>query len=159
MPNTATDSVSDGSSTIQSSFADPRKYTDTIRYGFHGVIERRTASGDSAALGAEPLPLRPVLDPPIVADSGRSSATYPESMYVELANSPQFLAEVDEEAIRRFDLMPIEHWMKDAFVLLKRGGGRTAPRREPPDRDEGCSRSSTAMRAHPPSSASRPVSA
>lgn len=115
----------DMSSTIQSSAANPQKYTDTIRFGFMGVVEEAARLGRGLPRWAQNLFL---YDQFWILRSSQTNAvrqaTYPESMYSELQELlPMFLGHVDDEAIAGFNLMPVAPWMREALLLAKRGGG------------------------------------
>ncbi|HKT56990.1 MAG TPA: CDP-glycerol glycerophosphotransferase family protein [Microbacterium sp.] len=129
----------DASSTIQSSFADPRKYTDTIRYGFHGVIAEAERLGRPLPRWTQNLFL---YDQFWILRSSQTTAvrqaSYPETMHDELRDLiPGYLQHVDEDAIRSFDLMPVAQWMRDALLLAKRGSGHSDVYRGADDRLRG----------------------
>lgn len=114
----------DASSTIQAGVADPRKYTDTVRYGYLDVVD--------AAKG--PLPRWAqnlmVYDLLWLFRSSQTPAVrrarFPVSMHDEVADLlPQWLAHIDEETLTEWSVMHVPSWMTEALVLLKRGSGHT----------------------------------
>lgn len=116
---------SDNSSTIQTSAANPKKYTDTIRHGFLPVIDEALR-----LRGAVPRWLQNLFlyDQYWILRSSQTpavrNAPFPQHMHEELEQLlPAFLQHVDDEAIQRFDLMYVAPWMREALLLTKRGGG------------------------------------
>lgn len=116
---------SDNSSTIQTSAANPRKYTDTISHGFLPVIDEALR-----VRGAVPRWLQNLFlyDQFWILRSSQTpavrNARFPERMHEELAQLlPAFLQHMDDEAIQKFDLMYVAPWMREALLLTKRGGG------------------------------------
>lgn len=116
---------SDNSSTIQTSAGDPRKYTDTIRHGFLPLIEEALR-----LQGALPRWLQNLFlyDQYWILRSSQSPAVrnirFPEEMYTELdVLLPTFLQHIDDDAITQFDLMYVTPWMREALLLVKKGGG------------------------------------
>lgn len=116
---------SDNSSTIQSSSANPAKYTDTIRLGFLPLIDQALASH-----GAVPRWLQNLFlyDQFWILRASQSpavrNARFPDEMYAELAETlPDFLQHVDDEAISSFDIMYVAPWMREALLLTKHGEG------------------------------------
>ena len=129
----------DSSSTIQSSFSNPKKYTDTIRYGFMGVVAEADRLGRLLPRWTQNLFL---YDQFWILRSSQTNAvrqaTYPPEMYDELAELiPMYLRHVTEEAIEEFSVMPVVPWMREALLLSKRGGGHTAIYRTNRDRRRG----------------------
>ncbi|MFE6996665.1 CDP-glycerol glycerophosphotransferase family protein [Microbacterium sp. NPDC057659] len=116
---------SDNSSTIQSSSADPRKYTDTIRYGFLPVIDYALAQRGEIPRWLQNLFL---YDQFWILRASQSpavrNARFPESMYADLNDLlPAFLQHVDDDAIAEFNLMYVAPWMREALTLTKHGSG------------------------------------
>lgn len=116
---------SDKSSTVQSSTADPRKYTDTIRYGYLPVIEDALAQRGDVPRWLQNLCL---YDQFWILRSSQTpavrNAPFPEGMYAELHELlPAFLQHMDDESIAQFDLMYVSPWMREALTLAKRGEG------------------------------------
>ncbi|WP_309128037.1 CDP-glycerol glycerophosphotransferase family protein [Microbacterium sp.] len=116
---------SDNSSTVQSSSADPRKYTDTIRYGYLPVIDDALEHRGEVPRWLQNLCLYDQFW--ILRSSqtpGVRNAPFPEGMYAELHELlPAFLQHMDDEAIAQFDLMYVAPWMREALTLTKRGEG------------------------------------
>lgn len=115
----------DNSSTIQTSGANPAKYTDTIRFGFLPVIEEALRERGEVPRWLQNLFL---YDQYWILRASKSPAvrnvTFPESMYREIDQLlPTFLQHVDDDAIVNFDLMYVEPWMRDALVLVKHNTG------------------------------------
>jgi len=112
----------DSSSVVQGSATNPLKYTDTIRYGYLDVVD--------AAQGRLPRWAQMLIAYDLLW-LFRSSQTatvrrapFPDSMYDELSELlPRIVRSLDVDLIRGFDAMPVADWMKDALILLKRGGG------------------------------------
>lgn len=109
---------SDASSTIQSSAADPRKYVDTVRYGYQDVVD---AAEGTLPRWAQNLILYDLLW------IFRSSTTakmhrvrFPDAMHEEIHETlPRVLSHIDDDAIHAFRMMPVADWMRDAVLLLK----------------------------------------
>jgi len=117
----------DQSSTIQSSAMDPRKYTDTIRYGFMGVIDEARSLGAPVPRWAQNLFL---YDQFWILRSSQTPAVrqaeFPEWMHEELNELvPRFLEHVEDELILSFGIMPVAPWMRQALWLVKHGVGHT----------------------------------
>ncbi|SJN45576.1 glycosyltransferase [Microbacterium esteraromaticum] len=115
----------DSSSTIQSSSANPQKYTDTIRFGYLPIIEALASDERSVPRWLQNLFLYDQFWI-LRASQGPSvrKHTFPESMYEELDELlPQFLEAIDKERIRTFDVMHVAPWMREALLLVKAGGG------------------------------------
>ncbi|MFD5215774.1 CDP-glycerol glycerophosphotransferase family protein [Microbacterium sp. NPDC058345] len=116
---------SDNSSTVQSSSADPRKYTDTIRHGYLPVIDDALDQRGEVPRWLQNLCLYDQFW--ILRSSqtpGVRNAPFPEGMYAELHELlPAFLQHVDDEAIAQFDLMYVAPWMREALTLTKHGEG------------------------------------
>ncbi|MDR2997541.1 MAG: glycosyltransferase, partial [Microbacterium sp.] len=116
---------SDSSSTIQSSGADARKYTDTIRFGFLPIIDALAAEGRKLPRWLQNVFL---YDQFWILRSSQGASvrkyTFPESMYDDLDELlPRFLDTIDAERIRTFDVMSVAPWMREAFLLIKAGSG------------------------------------
>lgn len=114
----------DASSTVQANVADPRKYTDTIRYGYLDVVD--------AAQGRLPRWAQNLM----VYDLlwlFRSSQTptvrrtqFPAAMHDEVDELlPLWLAHIDEDTLMEWTIMPVPSWMTEALVLVKRGTGHS----------------------------------
>ena len=115
----------DSSSTIQSSGGNPRKYTDTIRFGYLPIIDALAAAGRAVPRWLQNLFL---YDQFWILRSSQGASirkfTFPAEMYVELDELlPKFLEAIDEERIQSFDIMPIAPWMREALLLVKSGNG------------------------------------
>lgn len=116
---------SDNSSTIQSSSANPAKYTDTIRRGFLPVIENAMQVRTEVPRWLQNLFL---YDQFWILRASQSpavrNARFPETMYDELDDLlPAFLQHIDDAAITEFNIMYVAPWMREALLLTKRGGG------------------------------------
>lgn len=115
----------DSSSTVQSSSADPRKYTDTIRFGYLPVLEEAIARRGQVPRWLQNLCLYDQFW--ILRSSqtpGVRNAAFPPTMFEELDELlPAFLAHIDDEAISSFNLMHVVPWMREAFLLAKHGAG------------------------------------
>ena len=130
----------DGSSTVQSSNFDQRKYVDAIKYGYLGVIEAAERFGhEGVPLWAQNLMLYDQFW--ILRSSFYGAArntTFGDAVHAELtALLEQFLDHMDEQAIEQFSLMPVSDWMRDVFLLGKRRSGFGAVRRNGVDRVRG----------------------
>jgi glycosyltransferase involved in cell wall biosynthesis len=117
----------DQSSTVQANVGNPAKYTDTLRFGFSGVIDEATGKGRPLPRWAQNLLLYDVF---WILRSSQGKAVrmtrFPDSMYEELDELlPAFLRHVDDDAILGFELMGVAAWMRDALLLAKRGSGVT----------------------------------
>ncbi|MBN8425011.1 CDP-glycerol glycerophosphotransferase family protein [Microbacterium esteraromaticum] len=116
---------SDSSSTIQAGSANPRKYTDTIRYGYLPIIDALTAQGRSVPRWLQNLFLYDQFWI-LRASQGPSvrNHMFPEDMYAELEELlPRFLDAIDAERIRTFNVMPVAPWMREALLLVKQRHG------------------------------------
>lgn len=118
----------DSSSTIQSSGADPRKYTDTIRLGFLPIIDSLAAEGRRLPRWLQNLFL---YDQFWILRSSQGASirkyTFPESMYEELDELlPRLLDSIDAERILSFDIMPVAPWMREALLVVKLRSGRVS---------------------------------
>ncbi|MGW8482808.1 bifunctional glycosyltransferase/CDP-glycerol:glycerophosphate glycerophosphotransferase [Microbacterium sp. NPDC055903] len=116
---------SDSSSTIQTSSADPAKYTDTLRLGFLPVIAEALKRSDALPGWLQNLFL---YDQFWILRSSQSpavrNARFPASMHAELDELlPTVLQHIDDERILAFDLMYVAPWMREALVLVKHGDG------------------------------------
>ena len=115
----------DNSSTVQSSSADPRKYTDTIRLGYLPVIEEAIARRGAVPRWLQNLCLYDQFW--ILRSSqtpGVRNAPFPPAMFMELNELlPEFLKHIDDDAISSFNLMHVVPWMREAFTLAKHGRG------------------------------------
>lgn len=115
----------DNSSTVQSSSADPRKYTDTIRLGYLPVMEEAIALHGAVPRWLQNLCLYDQFW--ILRSSqtpGVRNAPFPVSMHDELDELlPAFLQHIDDDAISSFNLMHVVPWMREAFLLTKHRGG------------------------------------
>jgi len=115
----------DSSSTIQSTAADPRKYTDTVRYGFLDVI---AAADGPLPRWAQNLMIYDVM---WIFRSSQGAvvrrAQFPDRMHAELDELfPLWLAHIDDDAITGFSSMGVPIWMREVLLLWKRGSGHGA---------------------------------
>lgn len=115
----------DNSSTVQSTKADPRKYVDTIDIGFRPLIEMSIEKYGRVPTWLQTLFLYDQFWILRASQGGETRrARFPESMYSQLGELlPFFLDFVDERVIEGFSLMPVAPWMREALLLIKRGGG------------------------------------
>ncbi len=116
---------SDQSSTIQSSGSNPAKYTDTIRFGFLPVIREALKTRSSLPKWLQNLFL---YDQFWIFRSSQSpavrNARFSDEMYQALDDLvPAYLRHVDDESIANFSLIYVAPWMREALLLVKRGGG------------------------------------
>jgi glycosyltransferase involved in cell wall biosynthesis/CDP-glycerol glycerophosphotransferase (TagB/SpsB family) len=108
----------DGSSTMQTSHADARKYTDVLRYGHLGLLQEARASGRVDRWIANTVLYdlvgyfrreRAIRSP---------SALAPTETFDQFhALAGQILREVGEEAVRSFDLLPVEFAVRRAMIV------------------------------------------
>lgn len=108
----------DGTSTLQTSHGDPRKYTDVPRYGLLDILFKA-----HEIQGVVPVWLQNVVlyDLFWLFKSDRSiystSAGLPDTVFHEFHDlTSQIMEFIDEACIMNFDAMPIARWMRQALA-------------------------------------------
>jgi glycosyltransferase involved in cell wall biosynthesis/CDP-glycerol glycerophosphotransferase (TagB/SpsB family) len=108
----------DGTSTLQTSHGDARKYTDVPRHGLLDILEKAVSIRGAAPQWLQNVVLYDVF---WLLKSDRSifstSAGLPDEVFEEFHDLlGKILHYIDDQAIMSFDAMPIALWMRQALI-------------------------------------------